>query len=160
MNREQFIEHAEGIQRGLRRFLTALCAGDSQQADDIAQDALLKAYMTSDSLKDESKFTAWVFRIAYNTFLNGKRSEKRTADYDEARGLAGSERADDAFRYQGLYKALEALPDREKTAVLLFYMEGYQVKEIAEITDASPDAVRQHLSRGRKHLKTILENEQ
>ena len=50
MNREQFISHIEDCQKPLRRFLTALCCGDSQLADDIAQEALIKAYLSSEVL--------------------------------------------------------------------------------------------------------------
>ena len=45
---------------------------------------------------------------------------------------------------------------RERTAILLFYLEGYSIKEIAEIIDSSQDAVKQQLSRGRAHLKDML----
>ena len=64
--------------------------------------------------------------------------------------------ADRSFRYQELYAALNRLSDKERMSVLLFYMENYSIKEIAEIVDASESAVRQHLSRGRQHLRSLL----
>lgn len=156
MTREQFIAHVEGTQRAFRRFLVALCCGDSQLADDVAQEAYMKAYLSCDSFKNPDKFNAWIFRIGYTTFINHKRSERMFADYDEAGCVSTGDTADGAFKYQDLYEALNRLPDKERTSVLLFYMEGYAVKEIAEIVDASQDAVKQHLSRGRNHLRSLL----
>ncbi len=158
MTREQFIKQVEGSQKAFRRFLVALCCGDSALADDIAQSSYLKAYMASDSLSNPDKFNAWIFRIGYNTFLTHKRSEKIFSDYEEARNITSSENTDSQFQYQDLYMALNKLPGKERTSVLLFYMEGYSIKEIAEIEETSQDAVKQHLSRGRAHLRGLLSN--
>lgn len=158
MTREQFTAHVESTQKAFRRFLTALCCGDSQLADDIAQEAYIKAYLSSDGFADPSKFNAWIYRIGYNTFLNHRRSARPTATYEEARDISAPDAADSAFRYQALYAALNRIPDRERTSVLLFYMQGYSVKEIAEITESSTDAVKQHLSRGRVHLRAVIDN--
>jgi len=61
--------------------------------------------------------------------------------------------------YQALYMALSQLSEKERTAISLFYMEGYSIKEIAEITDSNENAVKQQLSRGRSHLKTLMPDE-
>ncbi len=160
MTREQFIKHVEGTQKAFRSFLVALCGGDSQKADDIAQEAYIKAYLSCDSFLNESKFNAWIFRIGYTTFVSYQRSQRVFSDYQEARDLASEEAPDGSFRYQGLYKALALLSDKERTSVLLFYMEGYSVKEIAEIVDISQDAVKQHLARGRSHLRGLLSTQE
>lgn len=70
--------------------------------------------------------------------------------------MPSGQRADASFEYQELYVALERLSEKERTAILLYYMEGYQTDEIAVITGMSADAVRQQLSRGRGHLREIL----
>ncbi|MCM1291966.1 MAG: RNA polymerase sigma factor [Bacteroides sp.] len=158
MTREQFISHVAATQEAFRRFLVALCCGDAELADDIAQDAYIKAFVASDLLKDPRKFNAWIFRIGYTTFINHKRSEKLTVDYDEAQHTLSDEATDSGFRYQDLYEALNRLPAKERMSVLLFYMEGYSIKEIAEIEGAKVDAVKQHLSRGRNHLRGLLSN--
>lgn len=140
----------------MRRFLLALCCGDSQLADDIAQETLLKAYISCDTFSNPDKFKAWIFRIAYNTFINEKRAQRITVDYDEASSLSAADSADDTFRYQELYAALNKLPAKERTSVLLFYLQGYLIKDISEIQSVSNDAVKQHLSRGRNHLRNLL----
>lgn len=158
MTREQFIRHIEGTQKALRRFLVALCCGDSQLADDIAQEVCMKAYLSADSIKDPEKFNAWIYRIAYNTFLTHRRAEKIYAGYEETKDMVSGDLSDSGFRYQDLYAALNKLPGKERSSVLLFYMEGYSIKEIAEIEKTSQDAVKQHLSRGRSHLRNLLSN--
>jgi RNA polymerase sigma-70 factor (ECF subfamily) len=158
MTGEQFIKHVEGTQMAFRRFLVALCCGDAALADDIAQDAYIKAYLSCESLKNFDKFNAWLFKIGYTTFINHKRSVKVFADYDEARNIMSEGSTDSQFRHQELYTALNKLPDKERTSVLLFYMDGYSIKEIAELEETSQDAVKQHLSRGRNHLRVLLSN--
>lgn len=156
MTREAFINQVEDTQEALRRFLGVLCRGDAPRADDIAQEAYVKAYLASDTLGDESRFRPWLYRIAYNTFVSSARTERLTDDVDVAVALPSGQRADASFEYQELYVALERLSEKERTAILLYYMEGYQTDEIAVITGMSADAVRQQLSRGRAHLREIL----
>lgn len=157
MTREQFITHVESTQKAFRRFLVALCCGDTALADDVAQEAYIKAYLSSEGFRNPEKFNAWIYRIGYNTFLNHKRTEKISVGYDEAMQVTSSSSSDESFRYQQLYMALNNLPDKERTSILLYYLEDYSIKEIAEIVDISQDSVRQHLSRGRKHLRNLLD---
>lgn len=156
MTREQFIIHVKGSQKAFRRFLLALCCGDSMLADDVAQEAYIKAYLSCDDLQDIEKFNAWIYRIGYTTFINHKRSERITLNYDVAKDFHADDNADSSFDYQDLYAALNKLVAKERTAVLLFYMENYSIKEIADIQQTSPEAVKQQLSRGRKHLRDVL----
>lgn len=156
MTREQFIKHVEGTQKAFRRFLVALCGGDSQLADDIAQEAYINAYLSCDSFSSPDKFNAWIFRIGYTTFISHKRSQRSFSDYSEVVQISSDDTPDNNFQYEGLYRALSTLSEKERTSVLLYYMEGYSVKEIADIIDASQAVVKQHLSRGRNHLRTLL----
>lgn len=133
-----------------------MCCGDTQTADDIAQDALVKAYMSSDELRDEANFKAWIFRIAYNTFVSYRRSVKPTSDIEEAYTSSADDTADSTFRYQDLYMALNQLSEKERSATLLYYMQGYSTAETAEILEISPEAARQLLSRARIHLRKLL----
>ena len=58
--------------------------------------------------------------------------------------------------YQSLYLALRTLPPKERSSITLYYLNGYDIKEIAAITETSEDAVKKQLSRGRDKLKEIL----
>ncbi len=157
MTREVFIAHVEREQEALRGFLLALCCGNKSDADDLAQDALVKAYLSMAGYQNKGKFRSWLFKIAYNTFLNHKASCRTMDSIDEARTLISGSEADASFEHQDLYLALRTLPPKERSSITLYYLNGYSIKEIADITDASQGAVKQQLSRGRDKLKTRLQ---
>ena len=156
MTREEFIIYVEREQEALRGFLLALCCGKKDDADDLAQDALVKAYISSAGYQDKGKFRSWLFKIAHNTFLNHKASCRTMESVDEARTLLSNASADSAFEHQDLYLALRTLPPKERSSITLFYLNGYSIKEIAAITDTSEDAIKKQLSRGRDKLKERL----
>ena len=156
MTREVFIAHVEREQEALRSFLLALCCGNKDEADDLAQDALVKAYLSSTGYQDKGRFRSWLFKIAHNTFLNHRASIRTTETLDEASILISPNAADDSFEYQSLYLALRTLPPKERSSITLYYLNGYDIKEIAAITETSEDAVKKQLSRGRDKLKEIL----
>ena len=85
------------------------------------------------------------------------RSARTMSPLDDAHTVMDRSSADSTFEYQELYQALDGLPPKERTAVLLFYIKGYSINEIAEIVQCSTDAVKKQLSRGREHLKKTLE---
>ena len=157
MTREVFIAQVEREQEALRGFLLALCCGNKDDADNLAQDALVKAYLSLAGYQNKGKFRSWLFKIAHNTFLNHKASCRTMDSIDEARTLIGGNEADASFEHQDLYLALRTLPPKERSAITLFYLNGYSIKEIAAITGASQDAVKQQLSRGRDKLKAKLQ---
>lgn len=164
MTREQFIELITVEQESLRRFLRGLCAGDGFMADDIAQEALLKAYLSFEHFEGRSRFSTWLFKIAYNCFYDHlkhfsksieKREDIEVAESIKAEGFD----ADGRFEHQQLYMALRALNHQEQAVILLFYMEDKSIKEIEIITDMPSGTIRSHLSRGRRHLKEYLEKQ-
>ena len=157
MTREQFIQQVRIHEKSFRRFLMALCCGDSMLADDIAQESYMKAYLSIGKLENPESFRYWLFRIAHNTFLSHKRSIRQTSDFEDAYGVYTDAESDASFRYQDLHQALDRLSLKVRTTILLYYMEGYSVKEIAGIIESGEDAIRQHLARGRKLLKDFLE---
>ena len=157
MTRDVFIAHVEREQEALRGFLLALCCGNKSDADDLAQDTLVKAYLSLTGFQDKGRFRSWLFKIAHNTFINHIARQRTTESIDEARTLVSNTAADSSFEHQELYLALRTLPPKERSAITLFYLNGYSIKEIAVITDASEGAIKQQLSRGRDKLKTRLQ---
>ena len=160
MNREQFIACVEREQEALRGFLLALCCGNRDEADDLAQDALVKAYLACSGFRDGGKFRSWLFKIAHNTFLSHRRSQQPpTISIDAVPIEALPQSGSGEGASSDLYLALATLPPKERSAITLFYLNGYSIKEIAAITEASQDAVKQQLSRGRDKLRAILKIE-
>lgn len=156
MTREQFIEVIKKEQEPLRRFLLALCCGNRDEADDIAQEALVKAYLSLSKYEG----TTWLYCIAYHQFIDTTRCRRTMQPMDVLEKQEDASFAADLdFRFQSLYFALEELPPKERTAILLFYLNGYSIREITDIVEATEDAVKKQLSRGREKLKILLKNE-
>lgn len=108
-------------------------------------------------MTDLEHFAPWLYRIAYNTILDTKRTCRPKTSIDEAKIISDTSLAADAsYQYQELYAALAQLPPKERTTVLLYYINGYAIHEISEITECSESAVKKQLERGRNELRQIL----
>ena len=153
MTRERFISEVRACQGRLRRFLASLC-GDAALADDLAQEALVRAYVSSDRFI--GNFKAWLFRIAYNCFIDNLRrvpAPSASMDAPEVLHVADGSTSDAAFRHEELRRALTRIPEKERTAIVLHYFEDLPVKEIASIMQIPAGTVKYHLSVGRDHLR-------
>ena len=152
MTRERFITEVRACQGQLRRFLASLC-GDAALADDIAQEALVRAYISSDRFI--GNFKAWLFRIAYNCFIDNLRRVREAASLEspEALRVPSGAASDAAFRHEELRRALALIPEKERTAIVLHYFEDLPVKEIAAIMQIPSGTVKYYLSVGRDHVK-------
>lgn len=153
MTRERFISEVRACQGRLRRFLTSLC-GDPALADDLAQEALVRAYVNSGRFI--GNFKAWIFRIGYNCFIDNLRrvhEPSAAMDSPEVMHVAADTSSDEAFRHEELQQALVLIPEKERTAIVLHYFEDLPIKEIASIMQISSGTVKYYLSVGRDHLK-------
>ena len=159
MTRERFIDLVRTEQEPLRRFLLGLCSGNQSLADDIAQDSLVRAYVASGSFLGLSKFSTWLFRIAYNCFIDHYRKATVDTVSDEsleAQSVLSDDATDDSFRYQQLYQALDRITEKERAAIVLHYFEDHDIKEISAIMQIPQGTVKYLLSTGRNHLKEYL----
>ena len=156
MTRERFISEVRACQGRLRRFLASLC-GDAALADDLAQEALVRAYVSSDRFI--GNFKAWLFRIAYNCFIDNLRRvpvPSASMDSPEVLHVADGAASDATFRHEELRRALTRLPEKERTAIVLHYFEDLPVKEIASVMQIPSGTVKYHLSVGRDHLRQYI----
>lgn len=145
-----------------------------RDAEDLVQDALLRAYRFWDSFEQDSNCKAWLLRIVTNTFINEYQRKKRSREVLDA-ASAEQEATDgvlvhaDASDRQSpertlldrsvsddVQRALDALPDDFRTAVVLCDVQGLSYKEIAEIMETPVGTVMSRLFRGRKLLATAL----
>lgn len=159
MTRERFIKLVEQEQEGLRRFLLTLCAGNQADADDLAQEVLLKAYLSYDGFVEHFKFSTWLYRIAYNSYVDYQRKMCPETIEIESVGNSLVDESSGNYQYESLYQALERLSYNEKTALLLFYIEDKSILEISFIMLKPPGTIKSYLSRGRIHLKQELQHE-
>ena len=119
------------------------------EAEDIAQEAFVKAWLASERFDEQYKFRTWLFKIAYRTLLDHAKRPRlerlsEVSDNSELSDISDYT-ADAAFRYEALYRAIDQLPQRVRAATLLYHIEGYSIKDIATITHSNPVAVRQQL---------------
>jgi len=132
--------------------------GSRDEADDVVQEALLRAYLGLSQLRDAERFGSWLCGIAVNVAkmrLRARRLEVRAA------AGAGSERADggaaDDRELLGLVQeAVASLPDGQRQVVLMHYVDDLSCAEIASLLGRSPGAVRVRLHRARAQLRAEL----
>ena len=136
-------------------YRTALAIlGNPAEAEDAVQDTFLRYLETRPQLRDSEHEKVWLLRV----IINACRSRLRAAKRHPLTELLASYPAHGPEE-SAVVEAVLALPPRERTAVHLFYYEGYSTQEIAALTGQRPGTVRSHLSRARVRLRGILEGE-
>jgi RNA polymerase sigma factor (sigma-70 family) len=141
----------------LRNFLRGLTRTDNERTDDLAQETLLKLYMSIDTYKGTAKFSTWLFRIAYNTFLNDQRKLITETEFDEAHHSPATDRALTPSDKADIDGALRHLTHRQRAVFDLHYKKGMTHEEVAEALELPLGTVKSDLTRGRERLKEMLQ---
>jgi RNA polymerase sigma-70 factor (ECF subfamily) len=141
---------------GLRRFVERRVS-DSSAVDDILQDVFLKIHSRIDTLNDDARLEAWIFRIARNAVIDHYRARKPhlplSADLEEP---PAEERSALENLADCVGPMIERLPDRYRESVILSELEGVNQAEIARRQDLSLSAVKSRVRRGRAKLKEMI----
>ena len=127
-----------------------------EDARDALQDAFLKAFRQLGTLKEPSRFPAWVGRILRNVCLNRLREDRRRrAMAESAAGQANpEEHAEPAVIRRAAFQELFAkLPEKSVRAFTLHYLEGRSIEDVALLTETTPSGVKQRLYRARRQLQ-------
>jgi len=140
-----------------------LCGGDSALAEDMVQEAFVRAWNKLDLFKGDSKFGTWLHRLAVNVVLSDRRIRvkrlRREQEFDDdiERVQVG-----DRDVFAGLRRDLEAaiagLPERARTVLILYDIEGYRHEEIAEMTGMAVGSSKAQLHRARKLVREVLDD--
>jgi RNA polymerase sigma-70 factor, ECF subfamily len=142
------------------RGLLARLTRDPARADDIAQDAFVKAHRKIASYSGRGSFKSWICRVAYTEFLMAARKGRSEARM-KARWGAEADTEDRPSDMVGmgldLDRALATLKDDERTCVVLAYSAGMSHPEVAEATGLPLGTVKSHVNRGRDRLKAWFE---
>ena len=133
-------------------------------AEDVAQEALLRAYKSFDRLRDRNRFRGWLVRISFRIALDrlraAKRRERRDALWSEPAHLPPRATAEDVAasnQFQGhLEQALEELPEKLRLVLLLSALEGYTIEEIAGMIGVPLGTVKSRIFLARKKLAEKL----
>jgi RNA polymerase sigma-70 factor (ECF subfamily) len=160
-NRGAFGTLVERYQDPLFRYARHMGFGEAD-ARDILQDAFVRAFRHLERCGDPDRFDGWLFKITANLCRTAasKGANREEHGLDEVMLLETdpdpAEVAEAASRRRRIKAALEDLPADQREATVLFYIQGYGVREIAELADASQSAIKMRLKRARESLKAAL----
>lgn len=145
--------------------------GNREDAEDVTQEAFLKAYRSLDSYRGDSKFSVWLYRIVSNLCLDLLRSRQRkptqslTVEDDDGE-IGELEISDEHFSPEKLLdrkltresvqRGLSALPDDARQILLLRELQGMSYEEIGQALDLEPGTVKSRIFRARKRLCAFL----
>jgi RNA polymerase sigma-70 factor (ECF subfamily) len=143
----------------LRAFARTL-AGDPASADDLAQDAMMKAWDARASFQMGTNMKAWTFMILRNQFYSEKRRAWRQTQLDQEaaeRTLVAVDDPEAPVALDELRLSLAKLPSEQREALVLVGAGGFAYEEAAEICNCAVGTVKSRVSRARKALQVILE---
>ncbi len=133
---------------------------DREEASEVAQETFFKAYRSLRTFKPGSKFSTWIFAIAYHACCDRLARRKRYSNEeitDRADSTPGPEaQAVAADEAQRLRAAVEALPEKYRTVITLYHLQGRQYDEIAGVLDIPLGTVKTHLFRAKELLRKAL----
>jgi RNA polymerase sigma-70 factor (ECF subfamily) len=144
----------------LRAFARTLC-GDATAADDLAQDAMMKAWDARASFQMGTNMKAWTFMILRNQFYSEKRRSWRQTQLDQEaaeRTLVAVDDPEAPVALDELRQGLAMLPAEQREALILVGAGGFAYEEAAEICDCAVGTVKSRVSRARRALHGILDS--
>ena len=129
---------------------------NESDAEDVIQETFIKYLQKAPAFADTEHEKAWLFKVASNLWLDLLRYQKkhRQEELDAAQYMSTVPENTE------ILEALLELPEKFRLVLILYYVEGYRIHEIAEIIQKSPSAVKMRLQKGRKLLKNAYGKEE
>jgi RNA polymerase sigma-70 factor (ECF subfamily) len=143
-------------QSALRNFLRRLAKGDADRADDLAQETFIKMYTSLSSFAGRAKFSTWLYRIAYTTFLNDQRRRSPRESLDETEHSSGQEDMESATAGWDIDRLVSHLSLRQRAIFDLHFKKGMTQQEIATALDVPIGTVKSDLLRGQDTLRSLV----
>ncbi|MEJ2409371.1 MAG: sigma-70 family RNA polymerase sigma factor [Novosphingobium sp.] len=146
----------------LRAFARGLC-GDRDRADDLAQEAMLRAWAARDRYEAGTNFKAWTFTILRNHFYSEARRARFHGEYDEQaaeRILYEEGSQESAMELADVIRALTAIPESYREALVLVAAGNLSYEEIAKICGIALGTVKSRICRARTMLANVIESGQ
>lgn len=156
----EFRKELEALIPHLRAFARNLC-GKHDMADDLAQDALLKAWAARKRYQAGTNMRAWLFVILRNQFLSQMRRSRFKGEWDEGvaeRTLSTPAHQDHQMQLSDLQRALMRLPAAQREALILVGAGGFSYEEAAGICDCAIGTVKSRVARARVALEEMITN--
>lgn len=144
----------------LRAFARGLC-GSPDRADDLAQEAMLRAWAARDRYAAGTNFRAWTFTILRNFFYSEARRSQFYGEYDSAvaeRVLTAPASQENALDLADVLRALESIPDTHREALMLVAGAGLSYEEVGDICGIALGTVKSRVSRARAMLIELIED--
>ena len=156
-NRQQEFETAYDLYADMLYRLAFSYMKNKEDAEDIVQEVFTKYFCGMHLPMNREQEKAWFLRVTINQCHDAirKKGYRMHASLDEVEEVV----AEEGQNVEDLYSALQKLSEKYKGVVILHYLEGYSVDEVAKIMHLSPSAVKMRLKRGREFLKGELEKE-
>ena len=152
MTKEQLGNLIIALEDMLYHVAKTLLRSDADCANAI-QEAIVKAFSGIQTLRKDSCAKTWLVRIVINECYAILRREKRLVPIDD---FVENEMAQEQADYSELYEAISRLPEEIRLTVTLYYMEGYSVREIADLLKTTESAIKNRLMRARTKIKRDL----
>lgn len=158
LKKEQLGELILASESQLYATAMAILENDVDCADAI-EETIVKAFSKIDSLRNDRYAKTWLMRILINECHNigRQKSREELLEDDEAIAL---EQTDETRNYSELYRAVNELKEDLKMPVILYYMEDYSIKEIAQILETTEGTIQKRLARARHKLKLEINLEE
>lgn len=157
-SRDDFRDDLLALIPQMRAFARSLCR-DATEAEDLAQEALAKAWANRSSYTPGTNMKAWTFIILRNQFYSDKRRSWRSSPLDAEtaeRTLVAVARPDAGLELDELRRAMAMLPDEQREALILVGAAGLSYEETAAITGAAIGTIKSRVSRARDRLALIF----
>ncbi len=139
-----------------------------EEAEEVAQDTFVKAFRKIENFKGESKFSTWIYRVAYNTCLDRIKKNKKYLNDVEIDAFTAHqvvaldnvlETIENRERNQIIQHCIKGLPEEESFLLTLYYFDDLSLDEISKVVGINANAIKVKLFRSRKKLAKLLKEQ-